>query len=332
MLGVLLSLGAVGLLGGMIARGVERTRALSGDTVAMIRTRRMTLASLRGVVSVPLWSPTSISMPLVITGLPSLSWWQIFPSGASVAISLLLIGWLTDRLSYARVPHRVDDVVTGGAALMARLALAIAFLPLAGGMFGRAIGISMISAILLLAPAVAIVWLGIQARGEGKSAPLIAGPRRFLHRTLPQIVEMRSELVIFGMSGALGALILPMIDVDALVGWIERFGLGAGWLLFLGYLFIVVTSILGLNAIVSVTLFVGVASQLSDFGLRPLAIALTALYSWSVAAGISPLSVSVRLASGAVGQSPSTVGFEWNGRYSLVVTAVAGLLCAVLGR
>lgn len=250
-LSVLLSLGAVGLLSGMIARGVERTRAVR-RSVATIRTQRMTLASLRGVVSVPLWSPTSISMPLVIAGLPILSWWRIFPSGAVNAMGLLLIGWVTDRLSYARVPHRVEDAIAGGAAMLARLALSIALLPLVGGLIGHAIGISMINAILLMPPAVAIVWHGLQLPGEGNPGLLVAGLPLLLRKTLPRIDEMRSKIVIFGTSGALGALILPLIDVEALIGGIERFDLGARWLLFLGYLFIVVTSVLGVNAIVSV--------------------------------------------------------------------------------
>lgn len=326
LLGVLLSLGAVGLLAGMIAQGIERTRAASGERVAMIRTQRMTLASLRGVVSVPLWSPTSIAMPLVMAGLPGLTWLGILPLGATIAGVLLLLGWFVDRVSFNRVAHDPGPTRAGGAMVLAKLVALIAMLPLLGSGVGALLGISMISAILLIAPFLAILWHGIQQRPHGGSL-IRSGVGRFFGHSLPRLTEMRSEIAIFGASGALGILVMPLIDIDALGAAIDGLGLGAGWLLFIGYLFIVATSILGLNAIVSVTVFVGVAAQLPGHDLSQLAIALTALYSWSIAAGVSSLSASVRLAARPIGQSPSTVGFRWNGRYSLAATLLAWGLC-----
>lgn len=327
LLGVLLSLGAVGVLGGMIARGVEGERAVSGDAVALVRTRRMTLASLRGVVSVPLWSPTSIAMPLVMAGLPGLTWLGIVPVGAALAGGLLLIGWLTDRLSFPRGPHVTGQTRTRGEATLLKLVALVAMLPILGGIVGRALDVSMISAILLMAPGLAVGWHGIRKRENVGRKLLGAGASHVFGQSLPRLAELRSEIAIFGASGALGILIMPLIDVEELGRLIEGLGLGSGWLLFLGYLFIVAISIIGLNAIVSVTLFVGISVQLPGHELQPLEIALTALYAWSVAAGASPLSASVRLAARPIGQAPATVGLCWNGSYTLAATLLAWLLC-----
>ncbi|MFS4437465.1 hypothetical protein ACMA5I_04535 [Paracoccaceae bacterium GXU_MW_L88] len=330
LLGVLLSLGAVGLLGSLIARGVENARAVSGDKVAMIRMERMTLASLRGVVSVPLWSPTSIAMPLVMAGLPTLTWLGILPFGAVLAACLLLLGWSVDRLSFPRPARPASVKKTRDPGVLLKLVGLVAMLPILGGLLGTWLEISMISAILLLAPALAILWHGLQQRSERRDWLLPAGARQFTRTSLPRLSDMRSEITIFAASGALGMMLVPLIDGESLGAAIESLGFGSGWLLFFGYLFIVLTSILGLNPIVSVTLFVGTAAQLPGHGLQTLDIALTALYSWSIAAGISPLSASVRLAARPIGQPPTVVGFRWNGRYTIAATVLAWLLAMAL--
>lgn len=324
-MGVLLNLGTLSLLGTMIAQGVAQGRAASGDRIAEIRLRRMSLAMLRGFCTVPLWSPTSISMPIVLAALPGLHWLDILPYGATAALMLLGLGWMLDRLSYKR-PLAPPAPAAWLRPLLPLLAL-IATIPSVGFAVSAVLDLRMISGILIAIPLIALTWQTIQHRGRAHPRPMRAAARALVVETLPKLPSFRSEMVIFATSGAIAIMILPLIDVTALGAGIAALGLGEGLVMVAGFLCIVLMAFVGVNSIVTVSVLMGVLPNLPGFDFVPIQLALMALLGWTVSVGVSPLSAAVRITARSIGQEASTLGLRWNLVYT---TAAAALIILAL--
>lgn len=326
LMGVLLNLGALSLLGTMIAQANESLRAETGDRIAGIRLRRMSLAVLRGFCTVPLWSPTSMSMPLVFMALPSLTFLDILPVGGSIALALLTLGWMLDRMTYPRRPQAAQPPID--LSPLVQLLGLVLLIPALGLGVATALDIRSITAILLIVPCIALAWQWVQQRGFGTERPLRAARQILLGRTLPSLPDLRSEITIFAASGALGILLMPLVDVELLGALVHSMGLGKGMVLAAGFLFISGMSFLGLNPIVSVTLVMGVYPRIPGFSFEPIHLAMMALCGWSVAVGLSPLSASVRIAARSVGVEAAVLGLRWNRSYGVAATLL--LTCAMM--
>ncbi len=316
--GLPLSVGAVGLLGTMIRHGVGDP----SERVAAIRLRRMTTALLRGVASVPLWSPTSISIPIILLSMPDLTWLKILSHSGILAVSFLGIGWLLDRLGNPRlVPASTGPAAPGLTALGPFLVL-LGSLLLAVIAVAQALDLSIVSANILLAPGASLLWQVVQQRGRGAHKPMREALQVMSNKILPSLRNMRSEFTIFAVSGALGVLIIPLVDANALGEAILPYASSGGAALALAYVFVVLTGILGLNPIVSVTLSIGILTRMETFDLRHIDIAMVVLCSWATTVTISPFTSNVRLTANAVGVDPIKVGPRWNFAFILVVSAL----------
>lgn len=331
-MGVLLNLGALSLLGTMIAQGVAESRARTEARIADIRLRRMTLAMLRGFCTVPLWSPTSISMPIVLMALPGLTWLDLAPYGVGVAAALLMLGWFVDRQSYQRPPVPTENV-PWIRPLLPMLAL-IAAIPAIGLVVSAAMDLRMITAILISIPVVALIWRSVQHHGAGRTRPVSAAAHSLVTETLPKLPNFRSEVVIFAASGAIAIILLPLIDIAALGRHITALGFGEGVVMVIGFLWIFLMAFVGIGPIVTVSLLMGVLSNLPGFYFVPMHLALMALTSWTLSVGISPLSAAVRITGRAIGEEPATLGLRWNRVYILTASAlvIAVLLLSDLAR
>ncbi len=329
LMGVLLNLGVLSLLGTMVAQGVEQRRAESGDRVADIRLQRTSLAVLRGFCTVPLWSPTSISMPIVLAALPGLAWADLLPYGASAALVLLGLGWVMDRQSHRRpaTPPLAQPWVRPLLPLMALIAAILAV----GIAMGALLGVRMITAILVSIPAIALVWQTLQRRGAGQARPLAQAARALATQTLPKLPSFRSEMAIFAASGAIAILLLPLIDIDALGRLIAALGMGEGAVMVAGFATIFSLSFLGINPIVTVSILLGVLPSLPGLSFVPIHLALMALIGWTLSVGISPLSAAVRITARAIGQEPATLSLRWNGAYSVTAATLVIAVLLVLG-
>lgn len=319
-MGVLLNLGALSLLGTMIAQGVAESRARTEARIADIRLRRMTLAMLRGFCTVPLWSPTSISMPIVLLALPGLSWLDLAPYGIGIAAALLFLGWVVDKMSYNRPAVPAPDV-PWFRPLLPMLAL-IAAIPAIGLGVSAVLDLRMITAILISIPVVALIWRAVQFRGAGENNPVRGAAHSLVTQTVPKLPQFRSEVVIFAASGAVAIILLPLIDIDALGGFIAAWGLGEGVVMVIGFLWVFAMAFVGIGPIVTISLLMGVLPHLPGFDFAPVGLALMALTAWTLSVGISPLSAAVRITGRAIGQEPGVLGMGWNRSYILTASAV----------
>ncbi|WP_228277630.1 hypothetical protein, partial [Acinetobacter baumannii] len=81
LIGLLLSFGALTLLTTMIKQSNTTTDARVHD----IRERRMVTAVMRGFITMPLWSPTSIALIAILQSNPALHWIDVAPVGMALA-------------------------------------------------------------------------------------------------------------------------------------------------------------------------------------------------------------------------------------------------------
>ena len=319
--GLPLSVGAVGLLGTMIKHGVGDP----SERVAAIRLRRMTTALLRGVASVPLWSPTSISIPIVLLSMPDLTWLKILSHSGILAVSFLSLGWLLDRLTNPRFVPASTGTAAPGLTALGPFMILLASLLLAVIAVSQALDLSIVSANILLAPGVSLLWQIVQQHGGGAQKPAREALQIMSDKILPSLRNMRSEFTIFAVSGALGVLIIPLVDAKALGQAILPYTSSGGAALALAYVFVVLTGIMGLNPIVSVTLSIGILTRMDTFDFRHIDIAMVVLCAWATTVTISPFTSNVRLTALAVGVDPIKVGPRWNlGFISIVATWVIG--------
>jgi hypothetical protein len=110
-LGILMSVGAINLLGTMIQRSLHENKDTIDAQINSARQRRMMLAVLRGFCSIPLWAPTSITITLLVTTIPNLKWIDIIPYGLYLTLALLLFGiWLDHIQAPKHLRHLVPTI------------------------------------------------------------------------------------------------------------------------------------------------------------------------------------------------------------------------------
>ena len=322
--GFLMSLGAITLLGSAIRQGVE---TIGDRRLGEIRLRRMTLALLRGFSTIPLWSPITVSMAIVLSALPEVSWIQVFPYGLAFTLISLLIGWLIDRFDPSRTLRAGATHGTSVVQLLPLVGLVV-LMPVGGWALSVVLGISLLRALLLALPLMSLVWIAVQCRDSGLWPRLRGIWRRLTTDILPAMPTMRSEIAIFAGSALLGVFLVPLIDVQW-IGWvIAELGLSGQFVLLIAMWVIVSAAIAGINPLVSVMIMTEILPKLPGLDISQLSVALMAVGAWSVSINVAPMSTVVRITGQVVMRDPMVIGPKWNGLYTLIIAAVlsAGLL------
>ena len=323
-LGQLMSLGALTLLGAMIRQGVENS---SNVKARGIRLRRMSLAMLRGFGTIPMWSPITITMAVVLTALPGVSWIQIFPYGVALAFIQLGSGWLLDRFDPAR---KGQKPAAGGSSLWVMLPLVylVILLPVAGWGLSLVLGIDMLKAILFLLPFMSMVWITIQQSGNQIWVRLKGVWKQLNSSILPAMPAMRTEIAILASSASLGVLLVPLLNVEWFGELITQTGMTGGQVLTVAMWIIVLISIMGVSPLISVLVIAEILPRLGGIDIAPLSIAVMAVGAWSISVNIAPFATPVRVTGLAIQRDPVLVGLRWNAVYTFIIASLlsAGLL------
>lgn len=327
--GLILLYGAISLLGSL---AVESTSREPDAEIRYHRTRRMLVAIQRGFISTLTWSPMAFSMVISIALVPGASWGAaLLPCLVSAAI-LLVGGWALDtifkpKLSHPPPPRAVETgswwrnlrplllllgAVVGGTA-------ALHFLT----------GVEVIGAVMSLIPVIALIWIWMQALGQGLSPRDYLGSRasQFLFVEVP---GYRGEITLLFMAAFIGSLgsylLVPLvkssgIDLSALPPLAVLIPLI--WL-------IVLAGQLGMNPILAVSLIIPLLPTPEAMGVSPVVVVSAITAGWALSGATSPFTASVLLL-GALGKvSPRKAGLVWNGPYVLVIGAVLSLWVTLL--
>jgi len=330
---VILNYGVVNLLGTMVKRA-NTLESAGGDLRRFkIREKRMMLAILRGQCTMVGWSPLSILIALTVSLIPGLTWAQVAPAGAVYSVLFLSVGWLMDRLEWRPAPGSAPlaPVPPGGfaAAVLPMLAILVTIIVMVVGA-NWLLGISMVSAIMLMLPVFAFAWIGVQF---AHLRPRLTGAmvlRRMARLPMREFASARSETFILSSAAYIGVALSALIPEDAVLNLITQLHLP--WLvLAIGLVVaIVVTGQLGINALVMVTLIGGSLHHLPVAGLPSVLLAVALLGGASLSIASSPYGTPVVLIAGMAGATPEEVGRRWDGKFTVVAFVVLCLYLTAL--
>ncbi|MBJ6136063.1 hypothetical protein [Marinobacter litoralis] len=314
---VMLNVGALNVLGTMVKRAIHYGDTEEQRRIAGIRSRRMLTAVLRGFSGIPLWSPTSVTMLLVLSAIPSLQWEHYAPFGLLLAAVFILWGAVLDRISY---PQRAISPGANHRLLyLLPLVLLVALIPSSAIVVSMLTGLQMFSALLMCVPFIGITWIAFQYKRSNAHLTGALVVRRVCRSFPITFTNQRNEVALFASSGFIGVILIPLIDPQWINHWLEQANIGNAWLMILVSMTILISSLLAINPIITVTLFLGVLQQLPDMSIPPTVQIIVISLTWAVFAGLSPFTAALRFIASFSSVSPAVFGIVWNGVFNLTV-------------
>ncbi|MFT6953169.1 MAG: hypothetical protein ACJAY1_000261 [Glaciecola sp.] len=326
LLGILMSVGAINLLGSMIQKSLHDNKETVDARINSARERRMMLAVLRGFCSIPLWAPTTVTITLLVTTIPDLQWIDIMPYGLILSLAILLFGiWLDYIQAPKYLSHLVPTISNNLSDLKVSFPILIVVIALAfvSGFLIFMTTLRPISAVLVSAAIISTAWIFTQYHREhNKVSAIHLTVKRFTTDIFFRLPLQRSEIVFFAGSVLIGRLLLLVLDLEWITQQLAHLNISAAFILIFSSWIIFIAALLYINPMISVTIIAGALSQLPGVENMPVTIALVMMVTWAVVIGSSPITTSVRIGAKLTGISPFQLGIKWNGLYSAVVLLV----------
>lgn len=332
--GNVLNFGVIHLLGTMMERGNTLEAAGGIQKVQDTRRKRMSLALLRGFALLPLASPFSIALTLMLANMPQLQWGPLILMGTVAAVILFVIGWLMDHL------QNPPPAVTNSSALTANSSTPVntswkhlyPFLAIILGVFLLSVSIeyfaevSLSVAIIAVFPATGLIWFLTEQHYQNKDNAF-----KLLSHDFPYVInELRSEVAIISSACFFGVIMTDVIPQETIMGLLETWALSEVMLALLLCFIVASVAQFGISPFISATFLASSLAPLLAGKYSPEMLALGVMSGWTLAISASPVSISTLIMSAVNGQDPQTIAHRWNGIYSLISLAVMSLWIVIL--
>ena len=329
--GLILSYGAISLLGSMAASSAESE---VDPQRRSHRIRRMLVAIQRGFVSSLPWSPFGFAVAISTTLIPGATWGAAV--GFCVVSSVLLvgIGWALDTIFKPRLspPGALRSGPEGSwLSRLSPLLLLLAVLVASVSVVRAIAELRIVAIVMTVVPGIALVWIAVQRDASPGTAVRRVWDRARQYATV-ELPRYRSEVVLLTMAGFIGTmgarlgeplLAASGLDIAAAPGWAIL--LGMFWL-------IPIVGQIGMNPILAVSLTAPLLPAPEVVGLSPTALVVAVTGGWAVSGATSPFTASTLLV-GALGNVSAThVGLRWNGAYALTCGVVLSLWVLLVAR
>lgn len=320
--GIILSYGAIELLAAMVARANQADSALAAPARAL-RARRMMMAIYRGFCVMNCWSPLNIMTAVVSTAVPAAPMHRLLPIAFVVAVGMAALGWLEDRLSAARRVTRAArppiPTPDGWSIHLGIVALVLGVMLLAESLSLGA-GISLVTAVTLVVPVIAVGWLLVQLRRQPGRVILGLLARR-AERYRRRIPNFRAEATVLAASGAMAFAVggaLPAHGLAPLLAWLPPLAIPL-----LVPVVLIATGQVGLNPVAVVALLGAAIPDPAALGVAPATLAFAFMLSWGLGVGMTPMSASAITTARWLGVAPWTVSTVWNAAFTLSALLLA---------
>ncbi|MCC2105738.1 MAG: hypothetical protein KDJ20_17785, partial [Hyphomicrobiales bacterium] len=119
-------------------------------------------------------------------------------------------------------------------------------------------------------------------------------------------------------AGFLGAMTPLVLREETMVAIITNLHLTPAMLSVAIVLVIAGLAVVGINAMVTVTMLVGALAHAPATGLSPLKLVFVIVGAWSLSNGMSPLNSSMVLLGGVMGRPSEMITIRWNGVFALM--------------
>jgi hypothetical protein len=319
--GLMLSLSALSLLIAAVLRQAPPSAPPGTGTLAA--RRGAVLAILRGFAPTAAWSPLSVGPVVVVSVVPTAQWQSIYVLGVGLAVAMLLLGALVQRLEPAPAPQMMVPHESWRA-LYPVLALVVSVFALLLGC-AQGFGLALPEAVMLVIPLVTLAWLTLQTWHQGAAA-LRARLASLVRETLPR---QSSETVVLSAAGVIGVALAALLPTAQLADWVGLLNLSPTLLLLAVFWLLLGAGLVGISPLVTIILLGAVLADPVQLGLPPLLLAGVFISCWCLIAQLSPYSASALLTASAAGMPSTTLILDWN-RYYIIAALLAGHAAIVL--
>lgn len=328
--GIILSYGAIDLLGAMVMRA--NTLAAAGtEAVRKLRARRMLMATYRGFAVMNCWSPLNIMTAVVATAVPAAPMARLLPIAFIVSVGMCALGWLDDRLANppAATPIRRPESAETWSVHFGVIALVALVMVLAEGS-AVLLGITLVTGVTIVVPIVAVSWITTQSRIPSQSQetpqpePFAARAQKFRRR----ISSFRGEANVLGWSGFIGVAIGGALPTGGLAPFLAHL---PPLLIPLSVpLLLMASGQIGLNPVAAVALIGAAIPDPASLGISPAVLAFACMLGWGVGISVTAMSASAIATGRWLDVSPFTVSAIWNARFTVFCLLLSWIAIAAL--
>lgn len=329
---LVLGVGVLTLLGGMVMRSNTAASARGDAGLVRQRLRELSMGLMRGFCTMPMWSPLSIGLAVVLAVVPGVSWDRLVPVAAAVTASFLALGWLLDGV-------KLVPAFSGGALPreeaapldwqpMARFA-ALALVIVGGTLAVTTLsGIALNEGVMVTTPVIGVGWLIAQYARCGLSNAVGFTLERLRRRLFAMFPNYRIEICLIGAGAIMGSALGALAPPDLVRGAIQGVGLNPIPLAAALLLFIMVSAQAGMGAVVGVTILGSAIPDPAALHLTPLMLAVTFLCAWALSSGSAVYGTTLVILSRLTEQPGGAMAFRWNGAFTVLgyLLSVAWLL------
>ena len=301
------------LIGAVLQVGVFAVLApILGRDAPLDERRQVFTTAIRGMMTVPFWSPFIVGMAVASQYLPLVPLWQIMGLGLAMTVMAVMLSIL------------VFDRNPGMASLKQSLAsLAPVALPvfLAALLVVGATGttqLTTLQALILVLPGPSIVAVLTVRAGS-----LVQAGSGRLH---PGIGRIGPETFILVSSTTLGAVFEAALPGMGVLGWLEALALPPWAVILIVIMTMNVAGLFGMHAIVMGTLLLVIFTSVTT-GVSDLVLMQALLVGWGLCSGISITSLTIATGATMFNIPPTELITRTNIAYVfLTSTIAAGLL------
>jgi hypothetical protein len=323
--GIILSYGAIELLGAMVMRANTLQAAGGSEATRALRTRRMLMAIYRGFAVMNCWSPLNLMTAVVSTAVPAAPMRMLLPIAFVVSVVMAALGWLEDRFSAARLLTARSAAsaaprpqTTEAWSIHLRIVALVALVMLLAELGSIFLGVSLVAAVTLIVPLVGLGWAIAQAWTFVTTANPIprtaAILRRRAGRFFLRVPNFRSEATVLAGSGFMGVAVGGALPAAGLAPFLAHLPPVAIPLLV--PVILIGTGQLGLNPVAVIALFGAALPDPAAFGIAPAVLAFSCMLGWGLAVNMTPMSASAITTARWAGVSPWTVSTAWNATFT----------------
>lgn len=285
--------------------------------------RRLAKALMLGFTTASSWGPFYVSVSVILSAIPSVSYTDIAPLGIALSVFMLAVGWAYDRV-FLRQPGggtaRADIIpLTAGTVGMAGLIL----LQLAVLVLGthELAGVSIPISLGIIGPPFAIIWMFIQ--GGGQAARALVG------RIFQNVPDLRNEAVAFGAASIFGVGVAQILPPELIADHLQAWGLGADFVIVAVIVGMTAASVCGLHPVILVIL-VGEVLPPEMIGVPAPVLAIALLGVWGTSTMVSPFSATTLFMSRVLNVPSHIIAWRWNIPLVVLTTSVVALYVVAL--
>lgn len=287
---------------------------MAGEQKDKLMRKRLSIALMMGFTVASTWGPFYVSVAVILTAIPGVSWADIAPQGLLLSFILLFVGWGYDRaflrqkptLESQRETSREQPVMHRSSAVRTSLLL-LALSVLVLGLHELA-KLPIPIALGVVGPPFAVLWATMQ-RSVGERWR--TGAKPLIGRIFKSLPDLRNEAIAFSAASVLGIGVSSVLPPEQISATLQAYGL-SGDVVIVGLIYgMTIAGAAGFHPVI-VAILVGEVMPPEVIGMPPEILAMAMLGVWGTSTMISPFSATTLFMSRVVKTPSHVIAWKWD--------------------